>query len=70
MSGMKLTLQPLPDAEQARKLKANLEAFDAACDWLAGEAFSLRLANKVKLRKANRVPPGKSNLGTRWFPKK
>src|SRR5205085_6042234 len=36
--------------EQATKLRATVEAFNAACDWLAGRAFDLKLANKVKLQ--------------------
>jgi IS605 OrfB family transposase len=45
-----LQLRLLPDVERAAKLKATVEAFNAACDWLAGEAFDLKLANKVKLQ--------------------
>ncbi len=49
---MKLTLQTqlFPDPEQQRKLLATLAAFNAAADWLAGEAFKLQTANKVKLQ--------------------
>jgi putative transposase len=49
---MKLTLQTqlFPDAAQQRKLLATMEAFNAAADWLAGEAFKLQTANKVKLQ--------------------
>ena len=49
---MKLTLQTqlFPDREQQRKLLAAMEAFNAAADWLAGEAFKLQTANKVKLQ--------------------
>jgi putative transposase len=49
---VKLTLQTqlLPDRDQARKLSATMEAFNAAADWLAGEAFQLQTANKVKLQ--------------------
>ena len=32
------------------KLAATIEAFNAAADWLASEAFKLQSANKVKLR--------------------
>ncbi len=50
---VKLTLQTqlLPDTEQAQKLSATMEAFNAAADWLAGEAFKLQSANKVSLQK-------------------
>ncbi|MCI0389594.1 MAG: transposase [Acidobacteria bacterium] len=49
---MKLTLQTqlFPDQEQAKKLVATMEAFNAAANWLAGEAFNLQSANKVKLQ--------------------
>ncbi|MGH9844229.1 MAG: RNA-guided endonuclease InsQ/TnpB family protein, partial [Blastocatellia bacterium] len=43
--------QLFPDKEQARKLAATMEAFNAAADWLAGEAFRLQSANKVSLQK-------------------
>src|SRR2546428_9606094 len=47
-----LTLQTqlLPDKDQAQKLSATMQAFNAAADWLAGEAFRLKTANKVKLQ--------------------
>jgi putative transposase len=46
---VKLTLQTqlLPDRDQARKLSATMRAFNAAADWLAGEAFRLKTANKA-----------------------
>ncbi len=49
---MKLTLQIqlLPDREQAAKMKATLEAFSEAANWLAGKAFAERTANKVYLQ--------------------
>src|SRR5215217_3422688 len=49
---MKLTLQIqlLPDAEQSHKLRETLVRFNAAAAWLAGKAFFLRSANKVKLQ--------------------
>jgi putative transposase len=49
---VKLTLQTqlLPDQEQAEKLSATMAAFNTAADWLAGEAFKLQTANKVKLQ--------------------
>jgi putative transposase len=45
-----LQTQLLPDGDQARKLSATMQAFNAAADWLAGEAFRLKTANKVKLQ--------------------
>jgi IS605 OrfB family transposase len=49
---VKLTLQTqlLPDRDQVRKLSATMRAFNIAADWLAGEAFRLKTANKVKLQ--------------------
>jgi predicted transposase len=50
---MKLTLQTqlLPDAESAAKLKATVERFNQAANWLAGVAFERKLANKFALQK-------------------
>src|SRR5499433_1241418 len=47
-----LTLQTqlLPDGDQAGKLSATMRAFNTAADWLAGEAFRLKNANKVELQ--------------------
>jgi putative transposase len=45
-----LQTQLLPDRDQARKLSATMQAFNAAADWLAGEAFRLKTANKVELQ--------------------
>jgi putative transposase len=45
-----LQTQLLPDGDQVRKLSATMQAFNAAADWLAGEAFRLKTANKVKLQ--------------------
>ena len=49
---VKLTLQTqlLPDGDQARKLSVTMRAFNAAADWLAGEAFRLKTDNKVELQ--------------------
>ncbi len=51
--GMKLTLQTqlLPEREQAVALEATMRAFNAAADWLAGEAFARKTANKFLLQK-------------------
>jgi putative transposase len=48
---VKLTLQTqlLPDGDQSQMLGATMRAFNAAADWLAGEAFRLKTANKVEL---------------------
>ena len=50
---MKLTLQTqlLPDAEQADKLRATMERFNEAANWLAGKALERKLANKFALQK-------------------
>jgi putative transposase len=49
---VKLTLQTqlLPDGDQAKKLSTTMRAFNSAADWLAGEAFRLRMDNKVELQ--------------------
>jgi putative transposase len=41
-----------PSPEQAERLRETLEAFNAACNWLAGIAFASGSANKFKLQKA------------------
>jgi IS605 OrfB family transposase len=46
-----LQTQLLPDGDQAGKLSATMRTFNAAADWLAGEAFRLKNANKVELQK-------------------
>jgi len=50
---MKLTLQTqlLPTQEQVLALEATMRAFNAAADWLAGEAFARKTANKILLQK-------------------
>src|SRR6266540_2683 len=49
---VKLTLQTqlLPVGDQSQKLSATMRAFNAAADWLAGEAFRLKTDNKVELQ--------------------
>ena len=50
---MKLTvqLQLLPDADSIAKLGATLERFNTAADWVAGELFVRKLANKIIAQK-------------------
>jgi putative transposase len=50
---MKLTLQTqlFPSREQAEALEATMRAFNAGADWLAGEAFAAKTANKIALQK-------------------
>lgn len=49
---MKLTLQIqlLPEKGDAAKLRSTVERFNEAANWLAGEAFKTRTANKVLLQ--------------------
>jgi IS605 OrfB family transposase len=49
---MKLTLQIqlLPDARQSCQLRETVERFNSAAAWLAGKAYELRSANKVRLQ--------------------
>jgi putative transposase len=50
---MNLTLQTqlLPDEPKAAKLKATVERFNEAANWVAGVAFERRLANKFTLQR-------------------
>ena len=50
---MKLTLQTrlLPTSEQVAALEVTLRAFNAAANWLAGEAFARKTANRFSLQK-------------------
>ena len=50
---MKLTLQIqlLPDAATGQKLKATVERFNEAANWLAPKAYERKLANKFALQK-------------------
>jgi len=41
----------VPESEQAASLLRTLEAFNAACNWIASVAFLERTANKFKLQK-------------------
>jgi putative transposase len=52
---MKLTLQIqlLPDQDHAARLKATVERFNQAAEWLAGEAFDLKVSNKIELQKTH-----------------
>ncbi|MBA3765387.1 MAG: IS200/IS605 family element transposase accessory protein TnpB [Acidobacteria bacterium] len=47
---MTLQTQLLPDKEQSAAMKQTVERFNAACSWLAEQAFAVRLSNKVKLQ--------------------
>ncbi len=46
-----LQLQLLPDTEAARKLRAVIERFNEAANWIAGECFARRNANQYEVRK-------------------
>jgi IS605 OrfB family transposase len=50
---MKLTLQIqlLPERDHAARLRATVERFNEAANWLAGVAFEHRCANKIELQK-------------------
>ena len=52
---MKLTLQIqlFPDRDHADRLKATVERFNEAAECLAGEAFDLKVANKIELQKTH-----------------
>lgn len=44
-------IQLIPDAEIAARLRATVERFNAACNWLAGEAFALHVSNRIELQR-------------------
>ena len=54
---MKLTLQIqlLPDAATGQKLKATIERFNEAANWLAPKAYERKLANKFVLSGQSKV---------------
>ena len=47
---MKITLQiqMLPDAAQSDRLKAIMERFNAAANWVSGELFAGKVTNKIE----------------------
>ena len=51
-----LQLQLLPTTSQAAVLKTTIERFNAAASWVAGEAFRLQTANKIKLQQTVYYP--------------
>jgi IS605 OrfB family transposase len=46
-----LVVKLAPDAAQHASLLRTLDAFNAACNWIAGVAFAQQCANKVELQK-------------------
>jgi putative transposase len=46
-------LQLLPSKDDAVKLEATMRRFNEAADWLAGEAFAIKSANKIALQKTH-----------------
>src|SRR5579885_1137006 len=46
-----LTVKLVPDPEQHLSLLRTLEAFNDACNWIAGIAFARQCANKIDLQK-------------------
>ena len=50
---MKLVVQVqlIPDADIASKLRSTVERFNAACNWLAGEAFTRQVSNRIELQR-------------------
>jgi putative transposase len=46
-------LQLLPTKDDVVKLEATMRAFNAAADWLAGEAFAIKSANKIAIQKTH-----------------
>lgn len=52
---MKLTLQTqlFPGQAHAARLKATVERFNEAANWLAGEAFEIKVSNKIELQRTH-----------------
>ncbi len=50
---MELTLQLklLPTDDQATALRATMERFNAACNWLAEQAFAHQMTHKLTLQR-------------------
>jgi IS605 OrfB family transposase len=50
---VKLTvqIQLLPDKEQAMQMRETIETFNAACNWLAQEAFARKTSNNILMQK-------------------
>ena len=50
IGGMKITLQIqiLPDTDQTAKLKAIMERFNEAANWVVGELFAGKVTNKIE----------------------
>ena len=46
-----LQIQLLPDTDTAQKLKATVERFNEAANWLALKAYERKLANGIALHK-------------------
>ena len=46
-----LQIQLFPDKPQAAALKATVERFNVACNWIAGELFSRKLANRIEAQR-------------------
>jgi IS605 OrfB family transposase len=44
-------IQLMPDAETAAKLRATIERFNEACNWLAREAFARQASNRIELQR-------------------
>jgi hypothetical protein len=62
-----LQTQLLPDGDQAKKLSATMRAFNAAADWLAGEALRLKTANEDAVSgQDGRQPPDVLTQGRAW----
>jgi IS605 OrfB family transposase len=48
-----MQLQLIPTKEDAARLEATMRRFNEAADWLAGEAFAAKSANKVALQRTH-----------------
>jgi IS605 OrfB family transposase len=48
---MTLLIRVLPDAAQAAALKATVARFNEACNWIAGECFARKQANRIEVQR-------------------
>ena len=44
-------IQLMPDSTTSAKLRAAVERFNTACNWLTGEAFALQVSNRIELQR-------------------
>lgn len=48
-----MQIQLLPASDHATRLRATVERFNEAADWLAGQAFEAKVSNKIELQRTH-----------------